>query len=567
MQAVILAGGLETNLSILTRHYPKALLNIANQPLIDYVLSYLRQWEVKDVIFCVNHDTAVLKNYLKQPSFHDFTFRFYEEEFPRGTAGTLVDIRKWLTDEHVLVLNGNVISQLDVSTLVHYHDLKKSYFTIVTGYPVQAPKPTTEISIATDGSVKAVKTQAYSAKSEFAASPRGIYLLNPKTLDIFSRYKGYLDLKEQFIAVLKNKNVPMYSYISSEFTRSIESLEDYLQINFDVLYQNWMTPFWGKEIREQVWVGRGVQIDPEAELIGPVVIGEYTTIEGGVRMVGPVVIGQNCHFAEGSFLRESVVWENTVFRKKSHVEYSLIGESFTVRERSFFSRQVMLDVPIEIGELNLLPRNLKFDSTWMPEPRSVLEYFKLNVFERIKRGIDVLGAVLLTLLFLPVFILASLGVLIESGRPVFEKEQLLGRWGKPFKMWKFRTYSKRLTPSGNPQKKRCTDSDKDIPLTRIGRFLSLMGIDELPRLFNVLKGEMSLVGPSPLAMSEMRFSPGWRDVRLRVKPGITGLWQVSEKNRFSFHEWIRNDIYYVRNQSLLLDFKILLRTPFRVLKG
>ncbi|NOY76317.1 MAG: NTP transferase domain-containing protein [Calditrichaeota bacterium] len=565
MQAVILAGGLETNLSILTRHYPKALLNIANQPLIDYVLSYLRQWEVKDVIFCVNHETSVLKNYLDQPSFHDFTFRFYEEEYPRGTAGTLVDIRKWLTDDHVLVLNGNVISQLDVSTLVHYHDLKKSYFTIVTGYPVQEPKPATEITIAADGSVKTVKTQPYAFKSEFSTSPRGIYLLNPKILDIFSRYKGYLDLKEQFIAALKNKNVPIYSYISSEFIQSIESLEDYLQTNFDVLYQNWMTRFWGNEIREQVWVGRGVQIDPDTEIIGPVVIGEYTTIEQGVRIVGPAVIGQNCHFAEGSFLRESVVWDNSVFRRNSHVEYSLIGESFSIRERSFFSRQVMLDMPMEIGQLNLLPRNLKFDSLWMPEPRSIVDYLKLTLFEKMKRGIDFLGAVFLSLLFSPVLILAALAVLVESGRPVFEKEHLIGRWGRPFGMWRFRIHARRAKRPSINQKPG--DSVEEPRLTRVGKFLALMGINELPQVFNVLKGDMSLVGPRPLARPEMRFSPGWRDVRLRVKPGLTGLWQVSRKDHFSFHEWIRNDIYYVRNQSLLLDFKILLRTPFRVLRG
>lgn len=558
MQAVILAGGLETNLSILTRRYPKALLNIANQPLIDYVLSHLRQWEVKDVIFCVNKNTSVLKDYLDQPAFRDFSFRFYKEAVPRGTAGALVDVRKWLTDDHVLVLNGNVISQMDISTLAHYHDLKKSYFTIVTSYPVRERKSSEEVLINTDGSVKAVKGKTYETQSTFTTIPHGIYLLNPKVLDIFSKYKGYLDLKEQFIAALKNKNVPVYSYISSEFARSIETLEDYLRINFDVLSQNWMARFWGSEIKEQVWAGRGVRIDPESEIIGPVVIGEYTTIEKGVRIIGPAVIGQNCHFAEGSFLRESVVWDNSVFRGRSHVEYSLIGESFSIRERSFFSRQVMLDVPLEIGELNLLPRNLKIDSLWMPESRSIFEHFKLSFFKKIKRSIDIAGAVFLLTFLLPVFLLTALAVLIDSGRPLLVKKKLLGLWGKPFFAWKFRSLV---------QKESSRLAKKDYRMTRIGRLLLATGLDELPQLLNVLKGDMSLVGPRPLAMQEMRFSPGWRDVRLRVKPGITGLWQVSGENQFSFHEWIRNDIYYVRNQSLMLDFKILLKTPFKVLKG
>ncbi len=563
MQAVILAGGLETNLSILTHRYPKALLSVANQPLIDYVLNYLRQWEVRDVIFCINENTNVLKEYLGRPKFRDFTFRFHEESHPRGTAGTLVDIRNWLTDEHVLVLNGNLVSQMDISTLVHYHDLKKSYFTIVTGYPIKEAAQNEEVLLNGDGSVRSVRAQMYSTESVYRAAPLGIYLLNPKILNIFSRYKGYLDLKEQFVSALKKQNVPVFTYISSEFTRSVRTIEEYVQLNFDVLYQNWMTNFWGKAIKNQVWVGRGVQIDPSAELIGPVVIGEYTTISAGVRIIGPAVIGENCHFAEDSFLRESVVWDHTVFRRGSHVEFSLVGEGFSMKEKGYFSRQVMLDMPFELGEINLLPRNMRIESILLPEPIPVLKTLQLEFFRLGKRGLDILGAVFLLLLFAPVFLFSGALVLLGSGWPILQKERRLGLQGKPFFVYRFRT---RKVPRGEEE---IAKSDRKMarPFTRVGKLLKILNVDELPELFSVLKGDMSLVGPRPLDLDDMRFSPGWRDVRLRVKPGITGLWQISGENKHSFHEWIRNDIFYVRNQSLLLDMKILLKTPFRLLKG
>ncbi len=558
MQAVILAGGLETNLSILTRRYPKALLHVANQPLIDYVLSYLRQWEIRDVIFCLNENTGILKEYLNQARFKDFTFRFYEEPHPRGTAGTLVDIRKWLTDEHVLILNGNLVSQMDISTLVHYHDLKKSYFTIVTGYPLKEAPQNEEIILRADGSVQSVRGQNYASESLYRAVPLGLYLLNPKILEIFSRYKGYLDLKEQFVAALRKQNIPVFTYVSSEFTRSVRTIEDYVQLNFDVLYQNWMTNFWGSQFGNQVWAGRGVQIDDSAEIIGPVVLGEYTTISAGVRIIGPAVIGKNCHFAENSFLRESVVWNHTVFRRASHVEFSLVGEGFTIQEKSYFSRQVMLDMPFELGEINLLPRNMRIESILLPEPVPVLKTLQIEFFRIAKRSLDVLGAVFLLALFAPVWVLSGLFVLLGSGFPIFEKERRLGLQGKPFFVYRFRT------KKTDGKKANKTVSGE---FTRVGKFLKLLNVDELPELFSVLKGDMSLVGPRPLDLADMRFSPGWRDVRLRVKPGITGLWQISGENKHTFHEWIRNDIFYVRNQSFLLDVKILLKTPFRLLRG
>ncbi len=102
--------------------------------------------------------------------------------------------------------------------------------------------------------------------------------------------------------------------------------------------------------------------------------------------------------------------------------------------------------------------------------------------------------------------------------------------------------------------------ENDPRSTPLGKLLRRYSIDEMPQLWNVLKGEMSLVGPRPLAAKEMRFCPAWRDVRLKVRPGITGLWQVSGRSKTSFHDWIRLDVEYVRDQSIFRDFQILFRT-------
>jgi lipopolysaccharide/colanic/teichoic acid biosynthesis glycosyltransferase len=109
---------------------------------------------------------------------------------------------------------------------------------------------------------------------------------------------------------------------------------------------------------------------------------------------------------------------------------------------------------------------------------------------------------------------------------------------------------------------------KDDPrVTRVGRFLRKTSLDELPQLFNVLQGNMSLVGPRPLPTEEVEELKGWERRRLSMKPGITGLWQVSGRNHIDFHDWVKLDLEYIDNWSLWLDFKILLKTIPAVLSG
>jgi lipopolysaccharide/colanic/teichoic acid biosynthesis glycosyltransferase len=146
-------------------------------------------------------------------------------------------------------------------------------------------------------------------------------------------------------------------------------------------------------------------------------------------------------------------------------------------------------------------------------------------------------------------------VLIDSPGPVLYRSRRIGRDGVPFWMLKFRTM-KHL--AGGP----LISSKTDHRFTPVGRYLALTRLDELPQLFNVLRGEMSLVGPRPpLAYEVERYEP-WQHERLSVRPGITGLWQVSGRNRLSYVDMIRLDITYAREWSFRRDLVIALKTPW-----
>ncbi len=177
----------------------------------------------------------------------------------------------------------------------------------------------------------------------------------------------------------------------------------------------------------------------------------------------------------------------------------------------------------------------------------------------IKRCLDFGGAALLLALAGPLCVAAWVGVSLTLGRPVFFKQPRAGRDGRPFTLVKFRTMFRARPGEEGPE----YDAAR---LSRLGRFLRATSIDELPTLWNVLKGDMSLVGPRPLLLRYLpRYSPR-QARRHQVKPGITGWAQLNGRNTLSWDDRLELDVWYVEHQSLPLDLRILLQTVWKVLR-
>ena len=168
-------------------------------------------------------------------------------------------------------------------------------------------------------------------------------------------------------------------------------------------------------------------------------------------------------------------------------------------------------------------------------------------------------SVIILFLIIPLFILISILIYIFLGRPIFFKQIRPGYKGKPFTFYKFRTMKNEVDENGNllPDSKR---------ITKFGSFLRYTSIDELPSLFKVLIGDMSIVGPRPLLMEYMNIYDTHQSRRHEVKPGITGWAQINGRNKISWEEKFDLDIWYVDNQSFKLDIKIILITIWKVLR-
>lgn len=177
----------------------------------------------------------------------------------------------------------------------------------------------------------------------------------------------------------------------------------------------------------------------------------------------------------------------------------------------------------------------------------------------IKRALDILGALIGLIVFSPILIVILLMIRRKMGSPVLFHQTRPGMHGKPFQMIKFRTMRDAIDTDGRP----LTDAER---LTKLGQFLRSSSLDELPELWNVLKGDMSLVGPRPLLMEYLPLYSSEQARRHDVRPGVTGWAQVNGRNAISWDEKFALDVWYVDNRSLWLDLKIIWLTIRKVVK-
>lgn len=193
---------------------------------------------------------------------------------------------------------------------------------------------------------------------------------------------------------------------------------------------------------------------------------------------------------------------------------------------------------------------------------------KKIVYSIFKRTMDILGSIIGILLLSPVFLIVAILIKLDSKGKVLFSQRRVGLNGKEFNIYKFRSMVedaealKKLLKDKNEMSGPMFKIKEDPRITKVGKFIRKTSIDELPQLLNVLKGEMSLVGPRPSLPSEVKKFEPWMLKRLEVKPGLTCYWQVSGRNNISFNEWMELDIKYVNERSIFLDIRLILKTIF-----
>ncbi len=299
-------------------------------------------------------------------------------------------------------------------------------------------------------------------------------------------------------------------------------------------------------------------ISPNSRLVGKVLLGKNVHISPDAIIVGPTVIGNNVKIKKGAVINSSIIGPDVCVPQNQVVQDRVVkgprcNWEHLNRSVSNFSKQIIPKLALNHHQ----HANDNFRS-W---PR--LSYAGI-----IKRAVDCLAAIIVLILFAPIIPFITLAIKLNSPGPVFFKDKRQGLHGKEFRCLKFRSMDvgsdkiqdrlRVVSQVDGPQFK-ITD---DPRINAIGKFLRDTYIDEIPQFFNVLLGQMSVVGPRPSPESENTLCPYWRDARLSVRPGITGLWQICRTRRpmKDFQEWIHWDSEYIRNLSLRMDLWISWQT-------
>ena len=259
----------------------------------------------------------------------------------------------------------------------------------------------------------------------------------------------------------------------------------------------------------------------------------------------------------------------------SEVIITISTKSFNqIREVISICEEEGIQVRLNSDFFGSLNKRLKIDYIYDIPIISIMQTPEEGFALFLKRIMDVFLSFIILTLLLPLFFIIALLIKLTSKGPILYNWDVVGLNLKPFRSWKFRT----MVPGADLMKEKLLDQNEmkgpvfkiknDPRVTPVGKILRKFSFDELPQLFSVLKGDMSLVGPRPVFPHELKKYKNWHRRRLSIKPGITCLWQVSGRNEISdFNQWVQLDLEYIDNWSIWLDIKILFKTFFVVIAG
>jgi lipopolysaccharide/colanic/teichoic acid biosynthesis glycosyltransferase len=328
---------------------------------------------------------------------------------------------------------------------------------------------------------------------------------------------------------------------------------------------------------EKIWVGKNVKIDSTANLLGPIAIGDDVEIGADAVVVGPSTIGRGSKIGAGIVLKRSVVFPDTTLASSAFKDHSLSQAIVLGGDQPTIQAMTPQGEPGSMDFRSLsVDRPIRIETVLEGGATPALTGFSYRAFRVTKRGMDIVGAGIALALTLPFYPLIMLAIYLNSPGSIFYGALRQGRGGRNFTCWKFRTM---VLDADDIKRKLLIQNEVDGPQFKIrddpriffvGRWLRKLNIDEWPQFWNVLVGQMSIVGPRPSPEKENQMCPAWREARLSVRPGITGLWQVSrrrDRGETDFQEWIYYDVQYIKKQSIWLDLRIFFKTFLVVLGG
>lgn len=348
MQAVVMAGGEGSRLRPLTIGRPKPMLPIANKVVLAHILDLLRQAGIKDVIITLQYMASVIQDFFGDGSAFGLRLRYAVEETPLGTAGSVRNASQYI-DEPFLVISGDAVTNFDLRQVVAYHMERKALVTIVLH---QVANPLDYGVIVTDADGRILRFQEKPTWGELASDTvnTGIYVFQPEVLENIPAGQAY-DWGSQAFPELLQKQALLYGYVASGYWCDIGSFLEYRRATADVLSGRvFKTETLGRHIGGEVYVDEGVQIDPSAQLFGPIYLGREVKVQGGAIIRGPSVVRDYSIVDNRAQVERSIIWRNCYIGEGARLHGAIVSRQCSLKAKTSFYEGCVIGEGSVIGE-------------------------------------------------------------------------------------------------------------------------------------------------------------------------------------------------------------------------
>ena len=377
LKAVIMAGGEGSRLRPLTCDLPKPMVPVMNVPVMEHVIELLKHHGIYEIAVTLAYLPQKIREYFGNGSNLGVSLRYFIEESPMGTAGSVKNTGSFLNDTFV-VISGDSLTDLDITQAIEFHRLKKSRATLVLSR-VDVPLEYGVVLTDSQGSITGFLEKPSWGEVFSDTVNTGTYVLEPEILDLIPSGDKY-DFSLELFPRLLSMNEPMYGYIMSDYWYDIGDLHSYLQAHYDVLDGKIKVKINASEYKKNVWVGHGTEIEPNAEINGPCIIGSNCRIGNGTSIENHSVLGNNNIIEDEVSIKKSILWNNNYVDFGSEIrgailcnriqlkhyvsvfENSVIGDDCVINERAIVKPNIKIWPNKSVDSLSVVDRNLVWGS-------------------------------------------------------------------------------------------------------------------------------------------------------------------------------------------------------------
>lgn len=347
MKAVVMAGGEGSRLRPLTIARPKPMVPLVDKPVMEHIIALLKRHGITDVVVTLQYLATVIQSHFGDGSSFGVSMRYSIEETPLGTAGSVKNAERWL-DDTFLLISGDALTDFDLSAIIDVHRRKKAMATIAL-YSVPNPLEYGVVITDEEGRIKQFLEKPTWGEVFSDTVNTGIYVLEPEIFKYVPAGKPF-DFSQDLFPIMLRNGDPLFGYVAQGYWCDVGNLQEYMRATADLLSGRVNLPIEGERIRQDVWAGLGVEIDPQAQLFGPIYIGQDCRINPGVIIHGPTVIRDYSIIDDGATVDRSIIWRNSYIGRGAQLRGTIVCSQCTIKENAAVFEDTVIGDNTIIGE-------------------------------------------------------------------------------------------------------------------------------------------------------------------------------------------------------------------------